>query len=65
MDTSHVDNYIVRIYRRRPGLLVGVVETDTPENCTLFHSYAELVTILARDAGSLEPTPPDRPGRLQ
>ena len=65
MSTSNVESFTVRIYRRSPEFMVGVVEGDAPEDCTLFHSFAELESILARAAGSLEPTPPDRPGRLQ
>jgi hypothetical protein len=50
MNVSQADDYIVRIYRRGLDMLVGVVETDVPEDCTLFHSFAELQSILAREA---------------
>jgi hypothetical protein len=49
MKIPNVDNYVVRIYRRSADMMLGVVETDIPEDCVLFHSFAELESILARD----------------
>lgn len=52
MDRPGVESYIVRIYRRSPDGIAGVVELTRRRRQVAFRSIAQLETILRRGAGS-------------
>jgi hypothetical protein len=52
MDRSGVESYIVRVYRRDPDGIAGVVEWTRRKRQVTFRSIAQLETILRRGAGS-------------
>lgn len=50
MDRSGVDSYIVRVYRRDPDAIAGVVESPRRKRQATFRNMAQLETILRRGA---------------